>query len=707
MSAALLIPFRLFLSILACLCTAALAATPAPVAERDGIREHRLANGLRIVLAPDGAQQNVFFNLVVLAGSLADPEGKGGTAHLLEHMAFKGTPQRSGAQLVDGLRARGIAFNATTSHDRTRYTAVLDGDPAKLDWLLALEAERMAALRLEQAALEAERSVVLREMEKVQDEPFQALSHAMLAAATPGRGLGRHVLGTREELAAIGLDDLHRFHAAHYRPDNAVLVLTGGFDPGAALAAAQRHLGALQASGQAQPAPRAALVPPVAPAHGEVRRGNTELLALAYPLPPAQDPANVALAALADIFAGEPHGRLYRALVQPGRAQGVLALQQGFAQGGFYLFGAVAPPGQPPQALQAALAGALESLAREPVTEDELRRAQAGSRALQDRLRRDPAALAELLSEGAGLGDWQLLLRRFDQFSALELPAVQRAAEQVLVPDRRLTGVLLAGAAPTPTPTPTPVAAVAPAAGRAPEPAATAGGLSEAVDVAAFNRQIQALERGIQRSRLDNGLQIALRPQPGSGKPAQGMLVLRFGDLDSLRGQRALADLTGTVLIRGTRERGYQQIVDRARTLGAGISVVPQGQSVTVRFEAPPQNLPAVLDLVAEVLHKPAFAQAEIDQVKRNWQQALGRPVEQPAAVAALQMRRLVQPFAADDIRRQPEPAELAAAAAGITREDVVRFHARFYGAGDGALALAGDIDAPAVLRQVQALFGG
>src|SRR5690606_15146167 len=153
----------------------AYAAGPQLLAEQDGVTEYRLDNGLRVILADDQAADTLHFDMVYLTGSLADPEDKGGTAHLLEHLMFKGTEKRSGAELISGLRQRGIQLNAPTSHDRTRYSAMLDIDPTHLAYLLELEAERMAGLRFDQSAVKAELEIVLREMELAQDNPFAVL----------------------------------------------------------------------------------------------------------------------------------------------------------------------------------------------------------------------------------------------------------------------------------------------------------------------------------------------------------------------------------------------------------------------------------------------------------------------------------------------------------------------------------------------------
>jgi len=678
------------------------AGTKGPVTELGGIKEYRLDNGLRVVLAPDASSNTLYFNLVYRTGSLADPDGRSGTAHLLEHLMFKGTEQRSAETLVDGLRQRGIRFNATTSFDRTRYTAIFEADAARLEHLLELEAERMASLRFEQHDLDRELEVVLREMERAQDDPLGALGHRMMAAATPGQGFGRHVLGSRDELHTIELADLQRFHENHYRPDNAVLVITGKFDRAPTLEAISRHFAKLKpaATVHATEGTRIAL-PPGGPATAQLKRGNTDVVALAYPVPAAADTRNVALAVLADVFAGEPHGRLYQALVTPGAVQSVFALQQAFELGGHYLFGAVVAPGQSMEQAQALLIEQVESMARQRLSSEELQRAQASGQHMKARILRDPGALAEVLSESAAVGDWQLMLERFDQFSALDVETVQREAEAHFTARHRLVGQLRAGseaaapaerrAAPTATAQPT---AAAPAA------------LQAMPDLAGFNRQILDVEQGIQRTRLRNGLKVALRAQPGSSKPVQGIMTLRFGNVESLHGKRAVADITGTVLVRGSRDSSYQQIVDRANRLGAGLAVVPDGGALIVRFESSGESFPALLELMAEVLQRPAFTRAEYDLVKRQRLQALRAPADQPASVAGLALRRHVERYAEGDIRRRVEHEEIRAAMKAVSLKDVRRFHEDFYGASHGELAIAGDFDAAQVTAQLDRLFG-
>ena len=116
----------LILIVLSTFLTTALAASESSI---EGVTEHRLPNGLRVVLAPDEKASAISMNLVYLTGSRADRAGEGrGTAHLLEHLLFKGTLNYpNGAlngSLVSEMTRRGFQFNGTTSHDRTMYHAV-------------------------------------------------------------------------------------------------------------------------------------------------------------------------------------------------------------------------------------------------------------------------------------------------------------------------------------------------------------------------------------------------------------------------------------------------------------------------------------------------------------------------------------------------------------------------------------------------------
>lgn len=690
----------LMLGVFYALCSSSVAANAVLVIERYGITEYRLDNGLRVILAPDMASQAIAFNLVYLSGSLADPEGKSGTAHLLEHLQFKGTERLPGKHLVESLSQRGIQFNATTSYDRTRYSAFLDAHQDKLEHLIALEADRMRGTRFTQADLDAEREVVLREMAQHQDNPINALIQGVFAAATPGKGVARPVLGGRDEVQRIDLDDLRAFYSRHYHPGNAVIVITGRFDADQALHAIERHFGTLPGQEVVALAP---LVIPGKSGNAQVRLGGADWVAVAYPLPAAGDPGSIALAPLANIFAAEPHGRLYQPLVAAGQALGVVAQPFSFRQGGYLIFAARLAPGQSSDKARAVLTATLEGVARRPINAEELQRFQASWQPVKAQIRQNHAALASLLSEDVAAGGWALFFERHEQMAKLTPADIQRQARAWFREDRRLAVDLRAAddQVPPSRPLPASMAAAAPVA-----VAIAPSALPAPVDLATFAQMVREVERSIHRSALDNGLKLALRPLPGQARPVEGVLNLRFGDESSLFGKRTLADLVGTMLIRGSHSRSYQQVVDQVTAMGASLVILPEGELLKVHFSVGKSRLPEMLDLVADILQHPAFPPAELQLVRRQWQSVWSQPVDQPAAIAALKLSRHAAPYPVGDIRRHVEPGEMLTALEPLAREDLLVFHRDYYGANHGELALSGDFDPLQVQAQLQRLFG-
>src|SRR5438876_1239427 len=128
----------------------AAAATPAPapsavkatkVTTVEGITEYSLPNGLRVLLFPDQSKPTVTVNITYLVGSRLEGYGEAGMAHLLEHMAFKGSTNhpKTAQELTD----HGARFNGTTFYDRTNYYETTPATDANLAWALDLEADRM------------------------------------------------------------------------------------------------------------------------------------------------------------------------------------------------------------------------------------------------------------------------------------------------------------------------------------------------------------------------------------------------------------------------------------------------------------------------------------------------------------------------------------------------------------------------------------
>ena len=106
----------------------------------EGITEYCLPNGLRVLLFPDPSKQTITVNITYLVGSKHDNYGETGMAHLLEHLAFKGSKRH--LKYDEEAAARGARWDATTDFDRTNYFEKLPATEENLKWALDLEADR-------------------------------------------------------------------------------------------------------------------------------------------------------------------------------------------------------------------------------------------------------------------------------------------------------------------------------------------------------------------------------------------------------------------------------------------------------------------------------------------------------------------------------------------------------------------------------------
>jgi len=189
-----------------------------------------LPNGLRVYAMPDPNTANVAVQLWYDVGSKYDPPGRSGFAHLFEHIMFKATRDMP-AENIDRLTEDVGGFNnASTYDDFTNYYEVVPAN--HLQRVLWMEAERMGSLVIDAPTFDSERHVVQEELrQRVLASPYGRLFYLDLAMANfQTHPYGRPGIGSIEDLDAANVDDVRRFHATYYRPDNAVLVVAGNFD---------------------------------------------------------------------------------------------------------------------------------------------------------------------------------------------------------------------------------------------------------------------------------------------------------------------------------------------------------------------------------------------------------------------------------------------------------------------------------------------
>lgn len=224
--------------------------------------------GLRVLLAPDSTVDQVEIAVRFPVGLAADPPGKEGLAHLVEHLVFQARAGRDEPTLEQRLAAVSTSFNATTDLDATHYLATATvAEAGKVVEVLATVAAGVRCTQLDRDALERERAIVQSERRWRADEDGERERSAWHTVGYPVGHPYRRAPATATSLAAITWDDVCGFLAEHYRAERAFAVVTGAVDR-----ANYRDITAGFDRVAAGPAP---VEPAVAPA--QVRREPLEL----------------------------------------------------------------------------------------------------------------------------------------------------------------------------------------------------------------------------------------------------------------------------------------------------------------------------------------------------------------------------------------------------------------------------------------------
>jgi zinc protease len=411
------------------------------------IEQFSLSNGLRIVVCPDHNAPIVATNIWYNVGSRHEPAGKHGFAHLFEHLMFEGSAQVGKGEHFKVLQeVGGSAINATTSADRTNYYQTVPS--AALGTALWLEADRMGALALTQETLDNQREVVKNERRQRYDNVPYGRWHEVICelAYPPGHPYHHSTIGSLAELNDAKLEDFTAFYESYYSPDNAVLTVVGDTTAEEVRALAETYFGALVP----RPRPELAPAPELGPSIGNSQRLDLHedvplprlfftfrSTRFAEPGAPAEDVLSVLL--------GRGRGsRLFRELVTERR----LAQAEGGYLGNWQrawhhsqLTGMATPlTGISLDTVQAAFFEICEQLAGEPVTEEELGRAQSMLAADWSRDMATVSARADQLGKHATLfGDATELGKRLPELLEVTPEEIQAAAKRVFAADNRIT----------------------------------------------------------------------------------------------------------------------------------------------------------------------------------------------------------------------------------------------------------------------------
>ena len=333
---------------------------------------HRLANGLQILGQPMPDFESVALSFYVCTGSRDEPDQSiAGVSHFLEHMVFKGTSTLDWQQITLEFNKIGAEINAGTSHESTVYFARVLGEYMERAFELLSD---MMYPRLSESDFTTEKEVIVNEIARSEDQPYNRAFRRMVQSYFGEHPLGHDVLGSPESIRAMRIEQMRDYWNRRYAANNMILAVAGKFDWDELVRLAEKHC----ANWRTGDAGREVRPYEQARSSNEIlvdKNLKQQIMLLSMPAIDEKDPDRYAAELGASILGDGDGSRLYWNLYQKGLAESASAFLWTMDGTGMLVMEANSTPEQAPRVMKM-LREELDSLLTDGIYEDELRRAK-------------------------------------------------------------------------------------------------------------------------------------------------------------------------------------------------------------------------------------------------------------------------------------------------------------------------------------------
>jgi len=674
--------FRVCILLFIALCFSVnLQAQLKQTASVEGITEYMLDNGLKVLLFPDNSSQTITVNITYRVGSRHEGYGEKGMAHLLEHLVFKGTPNHP--DIPKELSSHGARPNGTTWYDRTNYFETFNATEENLDWALDLESDRMVNSYIAKEDLESEFSVVRNEFESGENSPTGVLMKKVISSAFLWHNYGQSTIGNRSDIERVPIENLKAFYKKYYRPDNAVLMVTGKFETDALITKIVKKFGSIK-----NPETPLREVPTIEPPQDGEKRvalsrvGDLQLVSALYHTPAGSHEDYAPLTLIENILTDQPSGRLYKALIEGKQASSIWSFSPFTKEPGFMYFNVDVPSDKSLETAEATLLNLFDGFGDNPITADELKRAKANILKGIDEISRNSSFLGTFTSEFIGAGDWRLMFIHRDRIESATLDQVNAVLGRYFIKTNRTVGLFV--------PTKNPVRVGIPHTEGVEELVTNykgkeGYGAGEAFDVSYDNIENRLDSGTLEKSNIEYGF----IKKNNRGKTVSISFAMRNGNVDQLMNKGRIAQFTANMLNKGTKNLSRQAIEDKLSELKSSISFRGANGRTYANISSTEENLMETLSLMSELLKNPAFDEAELDKLKTQSLASIEQNKSEPTYLASMKLGELNQRYKKGHPLYSMTVDEQIEAINAVSVDDMKAYYDDFYGISDNATLVA------------------
>jgi zinc protease len=567
--------------------------------------EHRLDNGLTLLVREDHTSPVVAIVTHVRAGYFDEPDRLVGISHVLEHMFFKGTDRRGVGEIARETKAAGGYLNAGTIYDHTSYHTVLPSSAVEMG--LDIQADALIHSRIDDEQLRKELLVIIQEVKRKLDTPAALAAEKLFGALFDVHPMRRWRMGTEEVLARLERKDVLKYYRSMYRAGNITLVVAGDVDPARIIDRVESLYadvppGEPERPERSEPERSGArfreLSGDIAHTYGEIGWRSPGALAEDTP----------ALDALAGVLGQGRASRLYRSVRERGLASSIDAYNYTPTEIGVFGISIECEPDRTARALAATVAQ-VDALRNEGVVPREIERIRTLLQARLLRRLETAQGLANLLAEWQALGDWRRAGSYLEGIRTLEPDQVRAVADRHLDPESMTVLVYRPGDSPSLSWADDDLPGVIRGGPTTLEP--VPGGVQTGAPAPVPVRPVSpVVEDGVIQYDLGGG-RLVVKPRPRA--PLVSMAVSRRGGVIHEGVERA--GITGLMMrasVKGTAGRTASRIALDSERLGGSVGASAGADLLTWSLTVPSKHFPDGFSLLSDVVLRPTFPSDEV-----------------------------------------------------------------------------------------------
>lgn len=648
--------------------SSATTSAPAPTS-RDGIGRSLLENGLQAVWEEDHRQLLVAIEVRIKGGLRAEGPYLGtGITHFIEHMLFKGTPTRPPGQIEQEVRRYGGTINAFTSFDTTGITLFVESKHLKD--ALGMVADIMQHAQFPPAEFEKERQVVISEIQMNQDDPDRRIHKLFWQRHFLEHPYRHPILGHQPLLEALTVEDMARFYASQYQPQNITVACAGDLD-GAQMPALIEEIFGGWKRGRIDPLQQmvAEEPPVVSPKVAEVTLPVQSGYALmGFPSVRLSDPDVYPLDVLATILGRGRSSRLYEELIRTRQlAESVSAWNYTPFDPGIFAVQFRAKPEQV-DAARAAVLEVLEQVKTSGVTEEELRKAKKlVSADFLFGLQTVEAKAADLAGSLSSTGNPLYSRQYVEAIGRVTAGQVQDAARRYLDPDKMTTAMIRPAAA----------------------------------DAGAAAVRPQAGPVAVTKSTLANGATVLIG-RDASLPIAAVVVAFRGGVRIEQDTTQGLSNLVAHLLTKGTTKKSASQIAQQVESIGGSLEAFSGRDGFGLVMQVLSEDIGEAVGLTHELITESEFRNEELAIQQRLITSELAAQEDEIFDVGGRLMRQTL--FQTHPYRFHP--LGVTDTVSKFTRAQCQVFAKQWLVPSNMIIAVFGNVDPAAARKQIDERYG-